>query len=250
MKTAATKNRRQDKPAVRTIGADLSLNHGAVVALDNGELAAYLYYTNVVGSAARSKLGTRLPDFSKTKDRHLSGMKRLAWVEEWFGKALERLAPNFVNIEDYALDVDHGVAYQGEVGGAARLLCWHRDIPFRLTDPTSVKMFGADNGKADKDAVEAAVLERFGVDFGDLNLPQGTAKKQNRQTSQDLADAFTLARLCWIEVQLRAGQMRLSELRPKEIQVFNRITKAQPCGLLDREWIRRDLLGIKKASAR
>jgi Holliday junction resolvasome RuvABC endonuclease subunit len=230
-----------EQARVRTFGCDLSLNHGACVALDNGKLAGFWYYTSLAGSAARSPLGKRLPVWDPKKmDRHNIGMNRLAWVEAWFKRTITKVAPDYANIEDYALDVDHGIAYQGEVGGAARLVCWHAGVALRLTDPTSVKMYGALKGNADKDAVEQNVMSDFGVDFGSFNGPVAPkAKKENRQTSQDLCDAFVLAHLCWAEVRLRAGELRLAELHPKRIQVFNRITKAQPTGLLDRDWIKR-----------
>ncbi len=223
---------------VRTMGADISLNHGAIVCLDNGKPVDLRYYTSVVGSANRSKLGTRLP--KPHSDRHQGGVERLAWVAGWFRRTLERARPQYVNIEDYALDSDHGQAYQGEVGGACRLVCWEMGIKLRLTDPTTNKMCVALNGKAKKDVFEAAVKNRFGVDFGHFNLLPTGRGKPNRQTSEDLADAFGLAYILWLEVQLRAGQIRLSSLHAKEIQAFNRLTKAQPTGLLDRPWIAKE----------
>lgn len=251
MKSAATA--RKATGQVTTMGCDLSLNHGAIVLLRAGSLAGFWYYTNLAGSAARSRCGSRVPDF-KAKDRHQLGMERLAWVDAWFGRLISKIRPGYVNIEDYALDAQHGQAYQGEVGGAARLACWRLDVPLRLTDPQTVKMYAALNGSADKDQVEASVRERYGVDFSELNMPKApSAKNQNRQTSQDLCDAFALAHICWREVQLRAGLITLRELHAKEIQAFNRITKAQPTGLLDREWIRpcfKIATASMKASAR
>jgi hypothetical protein len=90
--------------------------------------------------------------------------------------------------------------------------------------------------------MEEAVKDRWGVKFGNLNCnaAKPTAKrpnpKQNRQTSQDLCDAYGLARLLLLELELRSGITKLSDLNEIEIRVFNRITKAFPVNLLDRDF--------------
>mgnify|MGYP001818171449 CR=1 FL=1 len=229
---------------IKVIGADLSLNHGALVQLNDGSLANFWYYTDLAGSAGKSKRGYRMPSWTKTKDRQIKQMMRLAWIEDFLDKTvLVPAAPEFVGIEDYALDVGHGAHYQGEVGGIARILCWFRGIKFRLHDPVSLKMFASHRGTADKDFMEAQVYGRWDVDFSSLNQPRPSPSKrtanpkQNRQTSQDLADAYALAQLVWTEVQLRAGRLALADLHEKEVRVFNRVTKSYPINLLDRDWI-------------
>ena len=230
---------------IKVLGADLSLNHGAIVELTDGVLTNFLYYTELAGSAAKSKKrGHRMPNQSATKDRQVRQMVRLAWLENFLDKSVfVPLAPDYVGIEDYALDSDRGGHHMGELGGTARLLCWFRGIKMRLHDPLSVKMFGAHRGNADKDQMEAAVKERWGVDFVPLNQPpavptkKNAAPKENRQTSQDLADAFVIAQLVWVEVQLRRGSLLLADLHEQEVRVFNRVTKSYPISLLDRDWI-------------
>lgn len=222
----------------KILGCDLSLNHGAVVELTDGSLTNFWYYTDIAGAAKRSKRAERMPKW-KTKDRQIKSVQRLAWIENYLDKSVfVPAAPEYVGIEDYALDAAHGGHYQGEVGGIARILCWFRGYKTRLHDPVTVKMFGALKGTADKDTVERVVNERYGVDFGDMNPPKAPkAKNQNRQTSQDLCDAFVIAQMVWTEVLLREGSLKLSELHEKELRVFNRVTKAHPVNLLDREWI-------------
>ncbi|MGW8177319.1 MAG: hypothetical protein ACWGQW_00760 [bacterium] len=230
---------------VKVIGADLSLNHGAIIQLNDGQLADFWYYTDLAGSAGKSKKrGHRMPTWSKIKDRQVKQMARLAWIENFLDKTvLMKALPDYAGIEDYALDVGHGAHYQGEVGGIARILCWFRGISMRLHDPVSLKMFASHRGTADKDFMEEQVCERWSVDFSSLNQPLSSPTKktpnpkQNRQTSQDLADAYALAQLVWTEVQLRAGTLTLAELHEKEVRVFNRVTKSYPVSLLDRDWI-------------
>lgn len=226
---------------VRCIGFDIALNHGAAVELVNGELGRFRYYTDSAGAAARSKEhGTRLMVPSDIKDRQQRQMIRLAQIEHWIDKeVLIPWAPGFVGIEDYAIRVEHQAHYMGEIGGIARILVWFRGIPLRLHDPISVKMYATHDGTAQKDAVERAVKEQWGIDFGKFNPPMNErSKKVNRQTSEDLADATAVAKLVWAEYQIRQGHLQMKDLgHVKKIQVFNRVTKTYPINLLGREWI-------------
>lgn len=220
---------------VKVLGCDLSLNHGAVVELDDGELSWFAYYTDIKGSADRCSDGTRLVVPSGVKDRQQRQMMRLAQLEHWLDKSvLIPHPPDYAGVEDYALDARHGSHHMGELGGIARILLWFRSIPFRLMDPISIKMFATHDGTAQKDLVEEAVRERWGQDFSQWNLPSS----KNRQTSEDLADAMAVAQLVWLEYQLRTGLIALTDLpHPKELQVFNRVTKSYPISLLARDWL-------------
>lgn len=228
----------------RIVGADVSLNHGGFVLLEDDKIKDFLYFTDAPGSADRSKKhGYRLPA-SKHPDRQVRAMERLAWIENFIDKkVLMAWKPEYVGLEDYALRAEQGAHQLGEVGGIARILCWFRGIKLRLHDPISAKMFVTHDGTAQKDLVEKFVVDRWDVDFGDFNTPppKPTAKnptpKQNRRTSEDLADAYGIAQLVYTEIRLRAGTVAMKDLHEKEIQVFNRITKTYPINLLDREWI-------------
>lgn len=221
------------------LGIDLALNHGAAVQLNaKGKLIAHWFFSTIAGPVTRSKgHGTRLV-LPKTKDRQQLAMARLAAIESWLDKTV--LVParaEYVGIEDYALSAEQGAHQLGEAGGTARLLFWFRGVKFRLHDPISVKMFAAHDGTAQKDSIEEAVKERWGADFGEYNNPRQPGKRQDRTTSEDLADAYAVARLVYTEIELRAGRLAMSALHAKEIQVFNRATKTYPINLLGREWI-------------
>jgi len=218
-------------------GWDLSLNHGAFVELIDGELSDYWYVTDI--ASAVKKHGVRLPmEFGKIRDPNTRNLTRLVWWEHFIGKQiLMPRAPEFVGIEDYALDSRQG-HMKGELGGIARILCWFRGTKIRFHDPMSVKMFVAHDGSCQKDEVEYAVKKRWGQDFSDRNPPKPPkAKRQNRTVSEDIADAYAIAQMVWTEVQLRRGDIRLNHLDEKEIRVFNRVTKTYPVSLLDRDWI-------------
>lgn len=239
--------------SVYTLGMDLSLNHGAVVQLKDGKFNDCWYVSDYASSADRHENGTRLV-LPKTEDRQQLSAWRLQWWSRWFARLFECFVKaKYVGIEDYALgnfkvkgknnksaSASHGGHYKGELGGQARIVALNHNSRLRLHDPTSVKMFITHNGKAKKPEVEQAVFERLELDFSNCNPPKKKKKKENRQTSEDLADATAVAYLIWTEVRLRRGDIHLSELgHPKEIQVFQRCTKAYPVSILGREWIER-----------
>lgn len=227
---------------MKVIGFDVSLNHGAAVELTNGKPSWFAYYTATAGVSSRSSAGSRLPAAPSKKDvdKQPYQMERLAWIESWIDKTvLVPRRPDFVGIEDYALRAEQGAHQLGEVGGIARILFWFRGVYFRKHDPISVKMFVTHDGTAQKDLIEARVKERWGVDYGAVNADPRPGKKQSRTSSEDLADAFGIAKLVDAERLIRSGKLRLEDLEnDKERQVFNRVTKTYPVSLIGREWIR------------
>lgn len=229
---------------VKVLGMDISLNHGGVVELTDGEISNFWYYTSLAGSANRSRRGWRIdPSVYKPKDKLVVSVRRLAWLEVFLRRMLAPGDVEYVGLEDYAYSADRGAHQLGEAGGMARLICYKAGLKLRLHDPISTKMFVAHDGTCQKDAVQRAVERRWGIDFSpvDQPMPKPTEKRpdptQNKQTSEDLADAFAIAQLVWTEVQLRSGAIVMSQLHEKEVRVFNRVTKTYPINLLNREWI-------------
>ena len=223
--------------SVKVIGMDLALNHAGFVQLVDGELDNFWYVTDRAASAAISKEhGIRLK-LLKSKDKQMRSIHRLAFLEKVLDqRILVPNQPDLVGIEDYAIRVEQGAHYLGEIGGIARILCWFRGVKFRLHDPMSVKMFAAHMGNCAKDEVRRCVMERWNADFSGYDA--GTTNGQpDRRTSEDLCDAFAVAKLVWTEHQLRVGEIEMSDLHEKEIRVFNRVTKTYPTNLLSREWI-------------
>lgn len=216
-------------------GWDLALNHSACVELTDGKMTAFCYVTDRAGDAKKSRNGIyfKKPDKKKHPDSHLNAMKRLVFMEDIFAYWLAHL-PDYVGIEHYAMGQATNAYHIGELGGVARLLCWQAGVPFRLIDPSSVKMYVTHDGSCQKDEVEYAVKKRWGQDFSKYNATD------KRQTSEDLADAYGIARMIWDECRFRAGELQLNELHKKEIQVYNRVTKAMSVCLIDRDWTQED----------
>jgi Holliday junction resolvasome RuvABC endonuclease subunit len=224
----------------RIIGVDASLQHGALTLLVDGKLKDLAYYTSIVGSAKMSKRGELLKiKEGKPPDKQRSQMARLAWLHEFYTRAFDRMKPTHIILEDYAVGMARGAHYIGEIGGVLRLMMFNLGVSFRLHDPTSLKMYACLDGSAEKHEMEAAVLKRWGKDFGRYNGPVAKNGTQNRTTSEDLTDAFALAQLGWLEVQLRDGRVQPRDLHPKELQTFNRVTKSYSISLLGREWLKK-----------
>jgi Holliday junction resolvasome RuvABC endonuclease subunit len=216
---------------MRVLGLDLAMNHIGIVLLEKGSVAGWWFLTDHKGTVDRAKAnGTHLI-VPKTKDHAERQLARMAVLERWLSARILEARPDYIGIEDYAMDQGTMAHLKGEVGWAARRLT--RGIPFRLHDPASIKMFVAHDGTADKDMVLEAVNRRWKPPWlflGDTS--------PGRVTAEDLCDAMGVAVMTWCEARLRAGTMDLSKLHAKEIQVFNRVTKAHPENILAREWLR------------
>jgi Holliday junction resolvasome RuvABC endonuclease subunit len=73
-----------------------------------------------------------------------------------------------------------GVMDRAELYGVLRMTAYDAGIPFREVNITHIKMFATGKGNANKDAMLAAAIRRFGYDG----------------TSNDEADALILWHLC------------------------------------------------------
>lgn len=226
----------------KILGIDLSLNHAGFVQLnERAEIDRYLVVTDVQGAARSAPKGRGLfLGKVKAEDRQAVQMARLMWWEAFLSKLLDEWEPTHVVVEDYAMRADSNAAYNiGEQGGLIRLVALRHGCFLRLHDPMSVKMFGADNGTATGREVADVATARWKLDFANCNPPPAP-RGQNTVPEEDLCAAYVLARMGWTEHQVRSGALALNTLESKQIQVFNRVTKANPVNLLGREWLHLD----------
>jgi Holliday junction resolvasome RuvABC endonuclease subunit len=123
----------------RVLGLDLSLT-----------ATGYAYNEEVVG-VIRSKA---------------KGERRLAEIRD----AVEELAfeADVVVLEGYSYASANQAHQIGELGGVIRLTLWQRRKPFVEVPPAVLKKFATGKGNADKDAMLAAAIRRFGFE-GDNN---------------------------------------------------------------------------------
>jgi len=227
----------------RVLGVDISPNHAGFVLLSDGEPTHYRYVAERQAVAKKSKALGAYVDFSKVKDLHERGCRRVAFWWDYLQRVLVDCEPEYVGIEDYAYGAGRNAHQIGEVGGLLRLLAWRRGVRLRLHDPSSLKMFVAHDGTADKREVAHFAKERWHDCRTFERFSYDTPKGRHTTTEEDLCEAFALAELVWLEVRLRDGRARLGDLHPKEVQVFNRVTHRWQSNLLDRDWLqRRDAL--------
>lgn len=226
---------------MKYMGIDLALNHsGAVLLGENGnEPLDYRFVAEEAKPVNASKgQGTRWQRPKARNERNPDGglddheisLMRLDFMESLVNCWIDDFEPDFIGIEHYAYDAT-GAHQLGEMGGVVRLAIARRAIPQRWHDIQSVKMWAANAGNATKEEVVEGVRERWGVSFDRFAVSDKNAK-----TVEDLCDSYTLAQMVRTEHRVRSGSVRLDELNPKEIQVFNRITKAMPLGLTQRDW--------------
>lgn len=214
---------------IRVQGWDLSLNHAAMVELDDAGRVTWFQFVTSMATQANPKLhGIRLV-IPKSDDRHKQQLDRLVWWQAHFNAVMER-NPTHVAIEDYAYSAQSNSSYQiGELGGAARLAVLSSGARLRLHDPMSVKMYVAHMGNATPDEMGEKVMERWPA--------TKVWAKLAKEPMLDLVVAYGLAQMCRDEVMIRAGKLRVDTLPAKQIQVWNRCTKAHPISLLGREFI-------------
>lgn len=224
----------------RVLGIDISLAHGAFVLLVDGDLADYKLVTDRKSVVDTDKLHHgRYLTASKIRDMQRRGIERLMFWNEFVDEMLAAFEPTHVGIEDYAYRASQSAHQIGEIGGIVRYAAYSRNAKLRLHDPTTLKMFACHAGNLDAKTTRRKIEDRWPEtkeEFG-----QYVSGKDER-TAEDLCDAYALAKLVDLEVQLRIGDVKLNSLHPKEVQVFNRCTKRYPESLLAREWIQKSII--------
>ena len=214
---------------MRVAGLDVSPNHGAIAVVDyhTGLLVDWWAYS--LTQAAVKKGGGRVTRLLRTtKDKEQWGVDRLLGVETWLAVAVPAAEADFYGLEGYSFGSGRGHE-SGEIGGAGRLALHKASRPFRTIDPSSVKMYVADNANADKPDMREATVRYF---------PDRTLLADlHPSVAEDLCDAVAVAAVVIDEAKLRAGTLRLTDLREKQRQVFNRVTKGNPINVLGREWL-------------
>lgn len=221
---------------MRFLGFDISLNHGALVVLDDrsGTFDVDWRYLTTTKKWTDRDRRRSWPLQPLHEDKSVMQVQRLAKIHSYLYDYIYAAydydtTDVYAAVEDYAFSKSNGAHQLGEVGGAVRSELWNADIPFRLHDPPSVKKFATGSGVAKKDEMVAAVKKLWPA-LEDLDVDE--------TTREDLADAFTLAQMARVEYLVRSGTLTLARLTDDERHIFLRTTKSNPVNLLDRPWIR------------
>lgn len=222
----------------RYLGIDFAANHAAFVQINS---LTGLPEQWVIVTDTKSILETVGPRFAisldlpPSKNSEAKGLFRLNWWRMNLPKILGRFYPDYTAIEDYAFGAKQGAHQLGEVGGMLRLEIWNRGWKWRKYSPTTIKLFTAHKGKAEKEEMVRAVKDRWSADF--TYLRPGTTKLWD--SAEDAADAYSAAKLLQMEHRLRLGEVKLSSLHEQEIRCFNSVSKASKTNLLDTDWIQK-----------
>lgn len=220
-------------------GGDISVNHMAVVALLGSTplLVRYMSQTKKGVSDDPRWLSCCAPKRGKGQDVTAFKVERLRVLKGLLQATATGMAylahgkPIHMAIEDYAYGAKGRGIYQiAEVGGQARL-SFGGVAKLRLHDPDTVKLFAAGKGNASKDEVIDAMVEDYGHRWL-LDVP----RFDSDDVRSDVADATALAEMVRVEMELRSGRARLSDYGDNVRRVFERVTKANPTKLLEREW--------------
>jgi len=242
------------------IGLDLSLEHFGMVALNAEGQAfhcSYMYPAQKYVLAIEKFMSFPCRGWLTLKKNEGEGrdfhtIRRIDSASTIIENAITnitQLRPWYVAIEDYAI----GAAFSGSTGliqiaemtGVVKHWIYMNGGAIRTYDPSTVKLYATGKGNALKrHVIEAVEKEGFKLPpemFKAVNkIWQGKPDKEFDGPGSDLCDAYTLARMLWTELQVRAGKIELKDL-PEHIRekIFFRVTKANPVNILAREFIKR-----------
>lgn len=144
---------------------------------------------------------------------------------------------DYAAIEDYAFGAKGAVFDIGEFVGYIKMNLFEKKIPFRLYDPNSIKKYGTGKGNADK----ITMYDKF-MDYNETKIDIKAMPVPNKGSgvtpTSDVVDAFWIAKLLQLELQLRKGFKTLQGLSEDDISIFNRVTKARPESILSTDFIK------------
>lgn len=221
------------------IGIDPSLNGSAIAVLVNGVVQKVQGWTDKVTvqkSYPEFIHWFKLPAKSGFSERQYRVQVMTEWIVQQVGTHLSSGAQVYVSIEGYAHSKRSiRLSDIHELCGIVKQSMWSMGAPFRIYDPKTLKMAWA-TGNADKHEMMKACADLFGYDYRALGENPGS----------NLADAFLLAQLLWVEIQVKLGMVSISELTPNLQKILTRTTPASPQSLLNIPFIsKQTLVGLE-----
>jgi len=203
----------------------------------------------------KAELHIMQPRKAKTKSREkepegiFTGRRR-QFTSFAITEFIRELAPPMnviVVMENYAYSTKStGQMELAEIAGLIKNFLWLNNIPLRLIDPLSVKMFATGHGTSKKIHMREAAKE-CGVELDDMLFEEVTAKypfmfngdfrtKDLAGPGTDIIDAFFLAQFGAFEVAVRRGELTLEQLLPSNRKEFLKTTDKKPTNVLSRSY--------------
>lgn len=235
---------------MKIYGLDLSLDHAGVVSINKeGLVTNYLYTTTSKKMASvDSKHSYLLSKKAKDESKDIFRLRRMAEIAvallNFDDGFFYKVTPStYTSIEGYAYSSQTtSICQIAELTGFLKHMIFEGGGNIRIHDPLTVKLFAVNTGKClKKDIVEKA---RESFDIPEDLIKKKKIKKKGFEPIEeydgpatDLADAYFLARMVQIELELRKGKITLGELSDNKRRIFLRVTKAYPVNILDRPFI-------------
>jgi hypothetical protein len=157
----------------------------------------------------------------------------------------------YLGIEGYAYGVTatRSIFQLAEISGSFKRWCYSENIPLRIHDPKTIKLWATGDAYA-KNVHMVDAARRKGFKLDDRWIAQGSKFKHpivmNSKTlthdlkgpGVDLSDAFHIADMVRHELLVRGGYLSLTQLEPEyKVKIFTRTSKHYPTNLLDRPFI-------------
>jgi hypothetical protein len=148
---------------------------------------------------------------------------------------------DFMSIEDYAFGATGKVFNLGEITGLLKNKALKCGIHLRKYGPKEVKKFATGNGNAGKLQMERTFLKDNAdsvlngepdMDISQLPMNAKDPLLYKDHPFEDIADAYYITRMLYLELKLRKGLIMLRELPDYQIELFNRVTKNRPENIL------------------
>jgi len=241
-------------------GIDLSSNKFGLVLLDatDGDIIDWKYASPVQKNCAffpknSVKMPSRPSDTRMTPVFNMERMlKIITFYTDWFLQ-WQNYYSIIANIEDYA----YGIARSGkgntpasrsltglaEIAGSVKLMMYNFDIPYRLTDPKSLKMWLGNGNYKKIDIYEVSKEKKtIMLDFLNDSAFFGVNKSKKKVFKEalpgcDVMDAYWLADILRHEVLVRKGIYNLVSLEPTQRKLFLRVTTVNPVNILDKPFV-------------
>jgi hypothetical protein len=226
------------------IGIDISLNHLGMCLVDNaGIFRDYAFLTDTKKFVTADPEKGILYRAPSARNDHPNHIRRIDRFLQFVTETIEHWSDFFdgsqsVSIEGYALASKNTRLYESAelTGAIKRSIAKMGGRCIRIHDPDTLKLFAVGYGHASKEQMYQQFSKEAGVSIPTTLLKEGKGKVLSGPGT-DVADAYFLARMLWLEHDLRSGDVRLQDLPPHLHKIYTRETKTYPVNLLERPLI-------------
>jgi len=238
---------------MKIFGLDISLDHGGIVILngygvvmDYGFLSTTKKYTDT-----DPQHGYLLSKREKNEPNEIFRLRRLKEymrilldIEHKLSTFIHLPPPVYYSVEGYSYaSKTTSICQIAELTGYLKHSIFEGGGKIRIHDPLTVKLFAVGRGNCMKKDIVKKALSWFHIPDGLIKKKQ--VKKGDKKVEEfdgpatDLADAYYLAKMLYVELKLRSGELELSKLNEGERRIFLRTTKGYPVNILDRPFIQK-----------